>query len=320
MSGADDIETQTHVQARWDADAVLPDARADRPVTVLHRIEDAAARGLFSLSRVSGIERGSDRLGTLARRLGPRLGAHKRGLANLCLVMPERAVEHEAILADAWENLGRTAAEYAHLAEVAERTEVIGSARLEEVRRNGPAVFVSGHIANWEGMAIALHRAGLRTAAVYRAANNPLVDRTILERRAEVMTRHLIPKGKRGGRALMAAVRDGLSLCMLTDQKLNDGIEAPFMGVPAMTAPAAARLALRSGLPVIPLQMVRREGPRFTLTVHEPLPMPTEGAMPERTLALTTSINEAISGFIREHPGQWLWFHRRWPKDAAPAA
>ena len=176
--------------------------------------------------------------------------------------------------------------------------------------------FVSGHFANWEAMPMTLHAAGLRTAAVYRAANNPLVDRTIIERRAEVMTRHLIPKGKRGGRQLVAAVRDGLNVCMLIDQKLNDGIEVPFLGVPAMTAPAAARVALRSGLPVIPLQIVREPGVRFTITVHPPLDAPRTGDQAADTRALTVAINGAIGGFVREHPGQWLWFHRRWPKAA----
>ena len=306
-------------EPRWDAGVPLPDARADRRPTALHRLEDAAARGLFGWSRRAGLARASDRFGALARRLGPRLPAHARGLANLRLVMPERAGEHEAILGDAWENLGRTAAEYAHMPAVAERVSVRGAERLDAVRAGGPAVFVSGHMANWEAMAMTLDRAGLRTAVVYRAANNPLVDRTIIERRAEVMTRHLIPKGKRGGRALMAAARDGLSLCMLTDQKLNDGVKVPFLGVPAMTAPAPARLALRSGLPVIPLQIVREPGPRFTLTVHEPLDVPRTSDTPADTLALTAAINEAIGGFIRERPGQWLWFHRRWPKDAYAA-
>ena len=299
-------------ETRWDAEIVLPDARSDRAPSAMHRLENAAASGLFGWSRRAGIERASDRMGALARRLGPRLPAHKVGLRNLALTMPERADEHAAILSDAWDNLGRTAAEYAHLDEVAVRTQVVGAEHLEAVRANGPAIFVSGHMANWEAMPIILHRSGLRTAIIFRAANNPLVDRTIIDERARVMTRHQIPKGRRGGRALMAALKDGISLCMLTDQKLSDGIEVPFLGVPAMTAPAAARLALRENLPVIPLQAVREPGSSFTVTIHPPLRIEPTGVQAHDAYALTLAINEAVGGFIREHPGQWLWFHRRW--------
>jgi KDO2-lipid IV(A) lauroyltransferase len=28
--------------------------------------------------------------------------------------------------------------------------------------------------------------------------------------------------------------------------------------------------------------------------------------------ATTQAINDIIAGWIREHPGQWLWQHRRW--------
>lgn len=302
---------------RWDEDAPLPRARA-RPVTPLHRVEHAAARALLAWSGRRGVDHASDGLGRLARRAGPFLRpVHRRGLENLALVMPDlTAAEREAVLRDEWENLGRTAAEYAHLPELtAERVTVRGGERLAAMVRQGrQAVFVSGHLANWELMASTLHRLGLRAAVVYRAANNPLVDRAVIDLRAEVMTRRLVPKGKRGGRELMAALRDGLSLCLLTDQKLGDGVEAPLLGRPALTAPAPARLALKAGLPVIPLQIVRLGGARFVVTVHEPLEVLRTGDAQADTLALTVAINDALSGFIREAPGQWLWFHRRWPR------
>jgi KDO2-lipid IV(A) lauroyltransferase len=30
------------------------------------------------------------------------------------------------------------------------------------------------------------------------------------------------------------------------------------------------------------------------------------------TDAATAMINQVIEGWVREHPGQWLWMHRRW--------
>ena len=301
---------------RWDADVPLPEPRTNRPVTLLHRLEAVGADLLFAWSRRAGIEKASNRLGWLLRRLGPRLRKpHGRGHANLSLVMPELdAAQREEILREEWENLGRTVAEFAHLDTVGDRTTVLRAERVTELVREGrPAIFFSGHFANWEAMAIALHRLGLRYAVVYRAANNPLVDEKIIRLRAAVMSRRQIPKGKRGGRELMRAAKDGLSLCMLTDQKLGDGISVPLLGHSAMTAPAAARLALRGNLPVIPLQIVRQPGSRFTMTVHDPIEVERSGDTAADTERLTGAINGILGDFIRERPGQWLWFHRRWP-------
>lgn len=302
-------------QARWDGDVALPSARSDRPVTLSHRAEAAAAEAVMRWSKRKGIEAASDRLGALARKAGPRLAAvHKRGRENIERALPALGAEaREAALADEWENLGRTVAEYAHLDALFDRTRIVGRERIERLaEEGGQAVFVSGHFANWEAMAIALHRLGLKTAVVYRPANNPLVDETIIRLRAQAMTRVLLPKGKRGGRELLGAVKKGLSPCLLTDQRLSDGVEATLLGRPALTAPAAARMALRADLPVVPLQIVRLPGVRFELTVHEPLDVARTGDTQADTLALTQAINDRLGDFIRETPGQWLWFHRRW--------
>jgi KDO2-lipid IV(A) lauroyltransferase len=101
---------------------------------------------------------------------------------------------------------------------------------------------------------------------------------------------------------------------MLTDQKLNDGISVPLLGHDAMTAPAAARLALKDDLPLIPLQIVRHPGVRFTITIHPPLDVPRTGDRATDIEALTAAMNETLGRFILERPDQWLWLHRRWPR------
>jgi KDO2-lipid IV(A) lauroyltransferase len=44
------------------------------------------------------------------------------------------------------------------------------------------------------------------------------------------------------------------------------------------------------------------------------------GRGPEDVAALTQHLTEIIEGWVREHPEQWLWLHRRWktrPPDAS---
>ena len=104
-------------------------------------------------------------------------------------------------------------------------------------------IIFSGHIANWEIGLLAAVQYGISVAQIYRAANNPLVDRMIARFRGDAG--ELIPKGAVAARRAIAVLRRGAHLTMLADQKMNDGIPVPFFGRPAMTAPALASLALR---------------------------------------------------------------------------
>ena len=82
------------------------------------------------------------------------------------------------------------------------------------------------------------------------------------------------PKGRPGRAARLAALARGEHLTLLADQKMNDGIPAPFFGLPAMTAPALASLALRFDCDVLPARVERLDGAHFRLTVFPPLPLP----------------------------------------------
>ncbi len=311
--------------ARWDAEAELPDRRGNMDVTFMHRVEAGLMAMMFRLFRMMSVDQASGFMGGLLKRIGPLFGGvQKRGMANLKLVYPDNTPEQNtAILSEAWENLGRTVAEYAHLEKFVpftdgSRVEVENAEQLEALKKSGkPVIFISGHIANWEVMPITLYRAGLKCAIVYRSANNPLVDEKIIQLRASVMSRHQIPKNKRGGRAMLRSLSDGLSVCMLIDQKLNEGVPIPFLGHDAMTGLATAKMSLKFDVPVVPLSIRRHKGQaRFTIHVHEPLPMSADSNAKSDTEYLTRLTNDALSEIIRDNPGQWLWFHRRWPKSA----
>ena len=307
-----------------NAEIELPKRRANRPITFLHRVEYGLVVGLFGFFRLIGVDAASAIAGGFMGALGPRLRSlSKRAEDNLAKAFPEWSeAEIKHTTKEVWTNLGRTAAEFAHLDKLRPfekrgRVRVLGEERLRAIAAGDkPVILVSGHFANWEVMPTLFHHAKLRYSFVYRAANNPLVDELIIKKRAAVMTHYQIPKGKRGGRALIETLKAGRSLAMLVDQKLNDGIEAPFMGRPAMTAPAAARLALKFNLPVVPVSIERKDGAHFHVTICEPIDFEPEGANSEDVLALTTLINGELEKQIRARPGQWLWLHRRWPKGS----
>ncbi len=123
----------------------------------------------------------------------------------------------------------------------------------------------------------------------------------------------LIAKGPQGARRLLSLLKDGGHLGILVDQKMNDGIAAPFFGRDAMTAPALAQFALKFQCPVVPVQAVRMDGAHFRVIHHPPLEITPTGDTRADAAAIMERVNEMLESWIREHPEQWLWVHNRWP-------
>lgn len=294
-------------------------------------LEAAAVLAFYGLFGLLSAGAASAAGGWLLRRIGPLLRAHRVARRNLARAYPDHTGAEIAGLLDAmWENLGRNIGEFPHLRRLLAdpaAVEVHGLDTLEALRATGkPVIFIGAHLANWEiAPAVAL-RCGFSVDYIYRAPNNPWVDRLVARRRVDP-DGALIRKGAEGGRRAMAALKAGRSLGILIDQKMNEGIEALFFGRPAMTTPAFAQLALRFGLPVVPIRFERLGGPRFRVTVDRPIEVVSGGDRAADVAALVQAANDHIEAWVRARPEQWFWVHRRWREppavsapDAAPAA
>ncbi|MHA7871458.1 MAG: lysophospholipid acyltransferase family protein [Hyphococcus sp.] len=306
-------------------DPALPERRSDRDITLSHRVEYGLALLLTGFFRLLGPDLSSAVAGRFMRIVGPRLGKYvQRGERNLQIAFPDwTQQEIRKALADVWENLGRTGAEYAHLDRIridGARPRILHSG-FDALRgadgKYRQVIFVTGHFANWEVPALCARQLDVPFAVIYRAANNPLVDEMIIRKRAATMTRHQSPKGRRGARAFVDILNKGLSVAMLVDQKLNDGIAAPFFGREAMTAPAAARMAIKYDIPLVPISCERLGGAYFRVTAHAPIEYKADltGGVSTDVYNVTVRINETLERFIKAQPAQWLWFHRRWPAE-----
>jgi Kdo2-lipid IVA lauroyltransferase/acyltransferase len=273
----------------------------------------------YGFLRVLPVDWASGIGGFLARAIGPRLGITKRADENLKRALPDRtAAQREQIIAGMWDNLGRVIAEYPHLNkfrlfEANSRIEGIDAGNILETR--DPAkkyIFFSAHYGNWEIAIRTAAQAGFEVTGVYRAPNNPIVDRFMLWARG-AEGGELVPKGDIAAKKAFGALREGRALCMLVDQKMNDGIPVPFFGRDAMTAPALAVLALRYDCAVVPIRMQRTKGAHFRMISEPPLTLRKTGDNDADRRALMIEVNAIVERWVREHPEQWLWLHRRWP-------
>jgi KDO2-lipid IV(A) lauroyltransferase len=289
-----------------------------------------AISAAFALLRGLGPRRASDLGGWVTRTFGPLLPVHRVALRNIRAAfpgMPEAEVRR--IARGAWENLGRTGAEYAHLHHLFDwdvdkpgegRTEVEGIEQFLALRDDGkPGLIFSAHLGNWELPAICAARYGLDATAVFRAPNNEAARRIIHRIRSGAMG-GLAAAGPGASFAMRDVLEKGGHLGMLIDQHFTRGVVTPFMGRPALTNPILGKFAKYFDCPVHGVRVIRLPGHRFRLELTPPLDLPrdAEGAVDVR--AAMAMMTEVVEGWVREHPEQWLWMHRRWRPAAETAA
>jgi KDO2-lipid IV(A) lauroyltransferase len=289
----------------------------------LRYLAEAAAFFTFiGIFRLFGVDTASALGGFIGRQIFYRTRITGRARVNLRAAYPSMSeTEMEAIVVEMWDNLGRTVAEYAHLDKFSltgpnPRLTVAGTAHAEAAIASGKGViFISGHFANWEMMAFTAHQLGYESGEVYRPLNNPYVDRWMVRQRVLNGPKEQIAKGAHGTRRIFTLLRAGKCILLLADQKTNEGLPAPFFGRDAMTTPAPAALALKLGAVVLPASNERLGGARFRMKICPPIAFEASGDHDRDILVLTAKITEAIETMVRERPSQWLWIHRRWPKD-----
>jgi KDO2-lipid IV(A) lauroyltransferase len=289
----------------------------------------AMAVGLLKSLRLANPDRMADFAGWLMRTVGPLLPENRIGRDNLTTAFPEKsAAEIETILRGVWDNLGRMGAEFAQLdrlwdydPEQPDRRSRIeapqeGINRFVELKNDGkPALIFAAHLGNWELPAISAAIYQLDSAVLYRRPNNAAIDNWLRETRTASMG-EMISTDMSAPVKIAEALTRGAHVGMLVDQYYVRGVEVIFFGRPTMANPLLARLAQHFDCPIHGTRIVRLPDHRFRAELTEEI-TPVRDAFGKIDIAGTMQvITTVIEGWIREHPEQWLWLHRRWrPED-----
>jgi Kdo2-lipid IVA lauroyltransferase/acyltransferase len=297
--------------------------REMKTASLAHRAEAALVRAALGLFRSLPPATASRLGGGVAKAIGPLIPVSKVADRNLQAAMPELDVSaRKKIVAQVWENLGSTVAELAQIGNLHETESGPGyhvtgwdEHVAPALTKDGPTIFFTGHIGNWEIIPPAAYAHGVDIGFMYRAASNSLVNDIILRLREANFQRKvtMFPKGGAGARQAYAHMMRGKNLGLLMDQKLDNGIAVPFFGRPAMTGTALASFALKFRCPVFPVRAVRESPARLHVIYEAPMTLPDSGDKEHDVLTMTTDMNNILERWIRETPGAWLWLHRRWP-------
>ena len=259
-------------------------------------------------------------LGSLAHALNRRHREIAR--RNMALALPEIGVaERDRLVRECFRHFGAALCDAISsirfdAVEICRHFTLEGWEHLEQAEALGRGVFIlTAHIGFWElaPPVLGLYRGPL--SIVVRPADNPWLDRELAALRGRFGNSTLPKHG--AARKMLETVRRGGRVGILIDQRVmvNEGIEVPFFGHPALTSPILARMSLRTGAPVVPVTIYPEPGGRYRL-VARPAILPPVGAGDEEApvAELTRRYLEVAEDDIRANPAMWLWMHRRWDR------
>lgn len=312
------ISTEMRARMRAARQRMLERARAKGLGKRLsYRVQTALLFPLIWVLRLMRVDTASRFGGWFGRGVVYRLIDRPSHYETMRVAFPQaREAELETVLLGMSDNIGRVLGETIHLTDFMgtgnPRLVIKGAERVAALRAQGkPVLFLGGHFGNWEVVPVALRAAGFDGISVVQHPNNPHVLEWIATERYRAGLSAQIGAGEGVYAALRRELRAGGCAAMLADQRVLNGIRAPFFGVATTTNPIPARLARELGAAVVLMSNRRLGGAHFEIELHEPL-LVAQG--PDRAadeLAFTTQINRFYAEQIVAAPAYWLWGHPR---------
>ena len=269
----------------------------------------------FSLFKILGLNFSSEIGGKLFEKIGPLFRSKKLIDANIRRALPHISQENlNEIVKLMWNNYGRVFAEYIFIKDFrngkySSNIKIEGQDILEKIKQTEQQViFVSGHLSNFELMAMHLEKTGIKLSAIYRPLNNIFLNPLMEKIRKKYICKHQIKKGIGGMKKLMSLKKENFSTALMIDQRVSEGIFSNFFDQRALTTTIPAQLIKKFKIPVVPIHIQRNKGPNFKITIQKPIIFSEETSIQN----ITDKLNYVLENLIKIKPEQWIWSHNRW--------
>ena len=270
---------------------------------------------LFCLFKILGLKLSSTLGGKLFEMIGPLFRSKKLIHSNLKKAFPDINLDSlNKITNLMWNNYGRVFAEYMFIkrfrSDISNRNIVIeGQEILDDIKTNNKSVvFISGHLSNFELMAMHIEKSGIKLAAIYRPLNNIFLNKIMERIRKKYICKHQIKKGVGGMKKLIHLKKLNYSTALMIDQRVSQGIKSEFFNQNALTTTVPAQLVKKFKIPIVPLSIERFNDINFKIVIKKPIIFDNK----ESTKSITDKLNLILEKMIIYKPEHWIWSHNRW--------
>ena len=269
----------------------------------------------FLICKIIGYKKASNLGKLVGEKVGPYLKSKKVIKNNINRILPNATKEDvNLIVKKMWGNYGRILSEYVFIKDFKEGNlekyiNVIGSEYLNDIRKkNIPVVFISGHFNNFELMAMVIQKEGVNLGAIYRPLNNFFLNKTMEKIRIKHICKIQIKKGLSGIREILNLFKKNVSIALMIDQRVTEGIKSNFFNREAFTTTIPAQLVKKFNCPVVSIYIERIEKYNFRLIINKPIYFAKDESLEQ----ITEKLNYILEKMVLKNPEQWILTHNRW--------
>jgi Kdo2-lipid IVA lauroyltransferase/acyltransferase len=267
----------------------------------------------------------SQKAGELLGLFGFYLWHSRRRIAiqNLKAVIASGALSFsepaETLIRDNFKNLGKTISEVIRLyyhrgGRMIDAVEIEGVEHFRDALLKGKGIlFITGHCGNWELMAIAVALKLHAASIVARPIDNPFINRFIERVRKRYGNTVIYKRGAL--KPILQTLKVNGVVGILIDQavKRDEGFVMDFLGIGAWTMKMPALIARKTGAAVLPT-FIHRTEKGHTITINPAVELSTRQDKDAAVVEDTKKFSWYIEEYIRQHPTEWLWIHKRWKR------
>tara|TARA_B100000965_G_scaffold394805_1_gene407512 strand:+ start:4215 stop:5075 length:861 start_codon:yes stop_codon:yes gene_type:complete len=269
----------------------------------------------FIIFKFLGPNLSSKLSGKIFEKIGPYFRSRKIIHSNIKKAFPNIHYEDvKKITNSMWNNYGRIFAEYVFIKEfrfgkLKNKIHVDGQNILDEIKKSKKqVVFISGHLSNFELMAMHLDKTGINLSAIYRPLNNIFLNKIMEKIREKYICKNQIKKGIGGLKKLINLMKKNYSTALMIDQRVSEGINSNFFNHKALTTTIPAQLVKKFKIPIVPVYIERISNTEFKIIINKPINFDDTFTVQN----ITDELNKILEQMILKKPDQWIWSHNRW--------
>ena len=178
------------------------------------------------------------------------------------------------------------------------------------------AIGAAAHLGNFQLMAIRLSKEGFDFSFLVKDPKNPRFARawyaymdTIPVTYINFVNRVTAAKG-----AFRALGRGDFVMMVADEFKRRGGAEVSFFGKTTLLAAGPAAIALKTGAPMLPINIFRGKKSTYRVVVDDPIEFSPTGDTEKDIQRYSQLRTDVMERYVREYPHELLWTHDRWKK------